>query len=332
MIQREVGLAFQSNKQFGEYARLAAQAEGYGADVFTIYGDLRFPPPLPGLLEVARSTSRIRIGPTCLNPYTMHPYEIAGQIAALDAASQGRAYLGLSRGAWLEGVGIEQTRPLTYLAEASAVVAGLLAGDRDGFEGEVFRVAPDVALRYEPRRRRVPLLIGSWGPRTLALAGRIANEAKIGGSTNPDMVAVGRRRIDAGITSPRTAEGVGLVMGAVTVVDEDGTAARSLAKREVAMYLDVVAELDSTYQVPVEVLDAVRSHLARGDSTAAGASIPDEVLDRFAFAGTPGQVADQAQALFEAGADRVEFGTPHGINSEAGIDLLGTQVLPRLRS
>lgn len=96
------------------------------------------------------------------------------------------------------------------------------------------------------------------------------------------------------------------------------------------MYLDVVAELDSTYQVPNEVLDAVRSHLRQGDSAAAGAAIPDEVLDRFAFAGTPEVVADQASALFAAGADRVEFGTPHGITPEAGIDLLGTRVIPRL--
>lgn len=332
MTRREVGLAFQSDKRPGDYARLAAMAEGYDADVFTIYGDLRYQPPLPGLLEAAAATSQIRLGPTCLNPYTMHPYEIAGQIAALDLAAGGRAYLGLARGSWLESIGIEPERPVTHLAEASAIVARLIAGDRDGFDGEVFRLAPGVELQYEPQRRRVPLLIGSWGPQTLALAGRVADEAKIGGSTNPDMVAVARRRIDAGITAPRSAEDVALVMGAVTVVDEDGAAARTLARREVAMYLDVVAELDSTYQVADEVLETVRAHLSRGDSAAAGAAIPDEVLDRFAFSGTPDHVADQAAALFAAGADRVEFGTPHGATPQTGIDLLGTQVIPRLRS
>ena len=94
----------------------------------------------------------------------------------------------------------------------------------------------------------------------------------------------------------------------------------------------VVAELDPTYQVPDEILDAVRTHLRHGDTPAAGNEIPDEVLDRFAFAGTPDEVADQAGALFAAGADRVEFGTPHGATPQTGIDLLGTQVIPRLRS
>jgi hypothetical protein len=40
-----------------------------------------------------------RYGAACLNPYTQHPYEIAGGLAALDATSGGRAYLGLARGA-----------------------------------------------------------------------------------------------------------------------------------------------------------------------------------------------------------------------------------------
>ena len=47
-----------------------------------------------------------------MNPYTLHPVEIAGQIAFLDAVSGGRAYLGLSPGAWLASVGITQARPL----------------------------------------------------------------------------------------------------------------------------------------------------------------------------------------------------------------------------
>ena len=35
------------------------------------------------LLLMARVTERIRLGPAALNPFTLHPYEIAGQIAAI---------------------------------------------------------------------------------------------------------------------------------------------------------------------------------------------------------------------------------------------------------
>ena len=40
-----------------------------------------------------------------LNPSTLHPVELAGQAAALDLASGGRAYLGLVAGAWLDRLG-----------------------------------------------------------------------------------------------------------------------------------------------------------------------------------------------------------------------------------
>jgi 5,10-methylenetetrahydromethanopterin reductase len=79
------------------------------------------------------------------------------------------------------------------------------------------------------------------------------------------------------------------------------------------MYLDVVGRLDPTTDVP------------------ASGMISDDLLDRFAMAGTPEQVVEQATALYEAGARRVEFGSPHGLTEEEGIRLLGERVLPRLR-
>ena len=121
-----------------------------------------------------------------------------------------------------------------------------------------------------------------------------------------------------------------IVMGAVSVVDEDGDSARRMARREVAMYLVVVAELDPTLTLDPPLVEAVRSELAKGDPDAAGALIPHHVLDRFAFSGTPEQVAAQANALFAAGASRVEFGTPHGLTGEAGVDIIGRRVLPLL--
>jgi 5,10-methylenetetrahydromethanopterin reductase len=65
-----------------------------------------------------------------------------------------------------------------------------------------------------------------------------------------------------------------------------------------------------------------------GDHEAAGRAIPDEVIDRFAFSGTPEHVAGLANAVIAAGASRVEFGTPHGLTDATGIALLGRRVVP----
>ncbi len=251
---------------------------------------------------MARVTERVKLGPAALNPFTLHPYEIAGQTAMLDLASDGRAYLGLVKGAWLDRLALEAERPLVALREAVEIVQKLLAGDRSGVAGERFTLAPGTALAYKRARPEVPLLIGTWGERTAAWAGTVAAELKIGGSANPDLVPVMRGW--AGVADVR------IVVGCVTVVDEDAAWARERARAAVAPYLDVVAGLDPTLE------------LRPGQ---------EPPLDRFTIAGTPEEVAARVIALWAAGADRVELGTPQGRTTREGVRLICERVLPLLR-
>ena len=318
-----VTLAFQTDKTETEYATLAVAAERYGFDGVTVFNDLGYQPSLFPLLVMAARTERIRLGAACLNPFLVHPVEIAGQVAALDLASRGRAYLGLTRGSWLDRVGVTTDRPLRTLREAVEVVAAVLRGGGEGYEGEVFRLAPGFAPRYPRHRDRVDVLLGVWGPRGAALAADCADEVKLGGCANPDMVALMRSWLGAA--------NVGVVAGAVTVVDEDRAVARARARTEVAMYVDVVAALDRTVTVDPELSARLRALVTAGAHEEAGRLIPDDLLDRFCFAGTPDDVAEHAHRLFAAGASRVEFGTPHGATDREGVDLLGRVVLPQLR-
>ncbi|MHB8646852.1 MAG: LLM class flavin-dependent oxidoreductase [Thermomicrobiales bacterium] len=330
--RREVSVAFQSDKTAAAYAGLARRVEEYGFDALSVYGDLMFQPPVGPLLVMARATTRIRLGPASLNPYTLHPVEIAGQIALLDALSGGRAYLGLSRGAWLDSLGLSQTKPVTTMREAVAVVRHLLAKERVPFDGTVFQLSAHKVLQYDVTRADIPLMIGTWGPKLAALAGEIADEVKIGGCVNPAMVPVMRERIAVGARrAGRDVNAVGIVLGAVTVVDEDGAAARRRAKEEVARYLPTVAGLDPTFSVDPELLARMETAGRRGDWHAAAALISDDLLRPFAFAGTPAEVIAHAETIFAAGASRIEFGTPHGLSDARGVQLLGETVLPALR-
>ena len=269
--------------------------------MISVFHDLFFQPAIFPLLAMARVTERVRLGPAALNAQTLHPVEIAGQAAALDLASGGRAYLGLVTGSWLDQLGLDEHRPLTRLREAVEIVRRLLAGDRTGFAGERFTLAPCASLAYEPLRREMPLLIGTWRPRAASFAREVADEVKIGGCANPDMVALMRSWL--GDDGPR------IVVGAVTVVDEDGERARMHARAQVQMYLDVVGKLDPTLEL------------------APGEAAP---LEKFVLAGTPEEVADHARALYDAGAHRVEFGTPQGLTTRGGVELLCDGVLPLL--
>ena len=159
----------------------------------------------------------------------------------LDLVSEGRAYVGIAKGAWLDRLGLEEEHPLAALREAVEIVTKLLAGDASGVEGGRFQLAPGTILAYERARERVPLLIGTWGRHTAAWAGTVADEVKLGGSANPDLVPVMREWLGA--------DGVRIVVGCVTVVDEDGGWARERAKARVAPYLEVVAHRDPTLEL-----------------------------------------------------------------------------------
>ncbi|TQK68940.1 LLM class flavin-dependent oxidoreductase [Nocardioides sp. SLBN-35] len=326
-------LGIQTDKSTEQYEEIARVAEDLGFDGVSVFADLGFQPPLPSLLAAARVTDRLNLGTACLNSTLLHPVEIAGQIAVLDEASAGRAYWGLTRGAWLGQIGLAAPSSMAAMAEAVEVVRLLLDGDDRGFAGEHFRIEPGFRLRYRLPERPPPLLLGVWGPRGATIAGRYADEVKLGGCANPAMVSLMASWLAPAATAAgRPADAVGVVAGAVTVVDHDRELARRLGRAEVAMYLDVVAGFDRTVAVDPELLDRLRGHLAEGDHDAAGRLIPDDVLDLFSLCGTPGEIAEHAAALVAAGATRVEFGTPHGLTGLGGIRLLGREVLPALRA
>jgi 5,10-methylenetetrahydromethanopterin reductase len=210
------------------------------------------------------------------------------------------------------------------LQEAFTCIQHLLSGSTEALEQDIYPVAGGDSLRWKIPRADLPMLLGSWGLKTIAACHGAVSEIKLGGSANPAVVPNYRQHLDAMGAS----KDLGIVMGAVTVVDEDGEAARALARREVALYLPVVAELDRTLQIDPEVLDGIKAAAANFDFEAACRFISDELLAAFALVGTPGDIIAQTEALFDAGASRVEYGTPHGLSTDSGLRLLGEKVLP----
>jgi 5,10-methylenetetrahydromethanopterin reductase len=325
-------IAFQTDKPLNSYGPLAAQVEAYGFDGVTVYNDMLYQPAWLPLLEMARATQRISVGVAAVNPFTSHPINIAGNIALIDEAANGRAYLGLARGGWLDFVGVEPRRPVTALRESMTCIRHLLKQSTEPLDGQVFPLAGGDSLRWSILRPDVPFLLGTWGAKTIRACIDQIDEIKIGGSANPDVLPHFRSMVsNAANEAGCDGDEIGLAIGAVTVVDEDGEAARRLARREVALYLPLVAKLDPTVSMEPELKARIQTAADRYDFETAGSLISDELLARFALAGTPDEVADHANRLFAAGATRVEFGTPHGLSTAEGLRLLGERVLLALK-
>ena len=333
MPQRELSIAFQTDKRASDYIALAKLVDDYAFDAVTVYCDAPYHPSYLPLLLMAPHISRARIGPAGIPPSRMHPLDIAAGAALLADVARAGTYLGLVRGGWLADYGIrELAPPISAMRESIDIIRRLLRGESAGQAGRVFQIAEHARAPWPLPSERIPLQIGTWGAKMAALAGEVADEVKIGGSANPALIPWMARQIAVGEARAGRKPGtVKIVIGAVSVVDEDREAARFAARKAVALYLPIVSKLDPTAQIDSELMQRVAALVAAGDSDAAARLIPDSLLDTFAFAGNPDDIIASCQRLYDAGAQRIELGTPHGVRDSArGIRLIGQRVLPAL--
>lgn len=328
----EVSIALQTDKPIKEYGRLGKLVELLGFDVISVYNDMLFQPAWLPLMQIAQYTNKIRLGPAAVNPFTSHPINIAGNIALLDEISRGRVYLGLARGSWLDFVGLIPRNPISSLKEAFECITHLLSQSHKPYKGKIYPTIGGDSLRWKLLRKHIPMLLGTWGPKMVHACINYVSEIKIGGTANPGVVHWMRNLITTATeNNSENATKVRIVIGAVSVVDYDGEKARELAKKEVALYLPVVAKLDPTLSIDSEILLGIEKASSNYNYEEAAQYIDDQLLEKFAFAGTPEEILAHSLQLLNRGAHRIEFGTPHGLNSEEGIKLLGNEVLPVLR-
>src|SRR2546426_10374282 len=101
--------------------------------------------PIPAALSAATATTSLRVGTNVLNNDFRHPVLVAREAATADLLSDGRFELGLGAGHMRsenDQAGLPFERGgvrLERLAEAGAVIKGLLGGGEGTFVGEALR-------------------------------------------------------------------------------------------------------------------------------------------------------------------------------------------------
>lgn len=332
-MQREISIAFQTDKTPDQYIRLAQLVNQYDFDAVSVYSDAPYHPSFGPLILMAPHIKRARLGVAAVSPSRMTPIDMAGNIALLAQLAEGGVYLGIARGAWLAEHGIQEIQPpIQAIRESIIIVKQLLSGEFDGHAGAVYTMGSHLKIPYEIPEKPIRFLVGTWGPKLCQVAGELADEVKIGGSANPDLVPVISRYLAQGEQLAHRQPGsTSIVLGAVTVIDEDRDLARRIAKESAAMYLPVVAQLDPTVEIEPGLTRRLQELVRSQNTNLAASLISDSLLDRFAFSGNVADIIEQTMLLFDAGVTRVEYGTPHGHPSETGIRLLGEQVLPVIR-
>jgi alkanesulfonate monooxygenase SsuD/methylene tetrahydromethanopterin reductase-like flavin-dependent oxidoreductase (luciferase family) len=143
-------------------------------------------------------SERLRIGIGLLPVALRNPAVVAMEIATLVRMFPDRLVPGLGHGVldWMGQVGARAESPLTLLREHTAAVHDLLHGHRVDVDGRYVRL-DGVALDWPPAQPP-PVLLGARGPKTLRLAGELADGVILDRAATPDDVRAARAEVDAG--------------------------------------------------------------------------------------------------------------------------------------
>jgi probable F420-dependent oxidoreductase len=234
-----------------EWAEKARKLEDLGYSALTVPDHLAdLLAPMPALVSAAAATQRLRVGTNVLNNDFRHPVLVAREAATVDLLTDGRLQLGLGAGhmqSEYDQAGLRfdagGTR-VERLAEAVAIVKGLLTGEPVTFVGRHYRVTGHTIHPLPLQRPHPPLLIGGNGRRLLTLAAKEADIVGLSGITfrrggaAPDLSGWRAAGVDARVQLVREAAGdrydrleLNALVQRVVVTEDRYQAAEELARR-----------------------------------------------------------------------------------------------------
>lgn len=310
------------DKPFDRLGSIGAAAESVGFDTVFVSSHYNNRDPFVVLDRLVRATDRISLGPGVVNPYETHPVALAGRLATLQSASDGRAIYGLGAGdrSTLATLGLEHDRPLQRIRETIEVSRSLFAGERVTHDGTFS--ASDAGLTIDGLEP-MPIYLGAQGPGMLALAGALADGVLINAchprdlEWSVDRIATGQSDRPSSLDAPT------VLSFASVSVDHDASAAERAARPPVAFIVaGAPPPVLDRHEIDRSVAESIGAALARGAYGEAVEAVTPTMLDAFAIAGDPPTVADRLEAVLSL-VDGVVVGSPLGPDPVRSVELAG---------
>ena len=296
------------------------------------------------LAAAARATERITLGPLLANPVNRHPTVTASSIATIDELAPGRTLLGWGIGdTAVRLAGLKPAR-VKELGAATRLMRALL-------DGLAVDVGADRPARL-PHHRPVPIWIAAGGPRTLRMAGGVADGVFIRVGTHPANISTAVEAIRAGaVEAGRDPAAVRL--GAVfhTVLVDDPGLALTMAKSMAAGYYEYSPALFDPPRLAwvgadPETLKGEHKvwpdfHHATDLETSGRVVdfLPESAADAFSLRGGPREVADRLIDVLRSAPAEFDYVVLHPIPNPPSPDdpergyaaRMAREVLPRVR-
>jgi 5,10-methylenetetrahydromethanopterin reductase len=326
-----IGMMFQRDVPPELLLERTRRFEALGLDDVWVVEDLYFGGGIATAATVLQATDRITVGIGILPAVVRNPLFAAMEIAALIRLHPGRVLPGIGHGMqdWMGLAGARVSSPVTALEETLTSIRRLLDGETVTVAGRYVNL--DKAKLAFPPENRPALLAGVRGPKSIAMAGRVADGLVLAEPSSPAYVRWARDLFDA------TAKQAGRKPATVVVytwlsIADDPSVARDRVRPFLASIPGGLGEPSvrphvQALEFSAELTDVLDRHK---DQESLGRALRPEWIDQLGVIGTPGDCAEAIKRLGAAGADRVVMvPIPDLIDEQA--TLLSQSVLPILR-
>ena len=316
---------------FVESVRRAEEA-GY-ARAYLVEGQLLWRDVYVYMAHGLAATDRIPFGTAVTNPRTRHYSVIASAHASLAELYPGRVVLGMGRGDnAVRTLGLKQVST-KQLRETVPKLRELMAGRPVDCDGTEIRIQWANEATGE-----VPIMISATGPRTLRMAGAVADIVMIQVGVEPEAVKWAVDHVQAGAEEAgRDPDEVETTLYTAMWVSEDVAEARKMTRWAAACaanhIVDVMRNVPDHGMPPAltrlaELRSAHYDYASHLDPSVERADYPDEVIDDFAFNGPPERIVEMLQALAEVGLDEVAPCYLNGRLEE--MEVVGREIIPAI--
>jgi len=287
------------------------RAEGLGAEVAFVAEDIGCRDAFQLLAGAAATTERIRLATGVINPYTRNPTSVAMAVVTLDELSRGRAVLGMGSSSphlIEEQMGIIHGPPVRVMRESAEIVRALLRGDEVTYAGERFQYQR-ARLQTSSEGRHVPIFFAAMGPRTLRLAGRMADGVLLNVGATAEYVTWAVVEIKRGAEQAgRDSAEITVAAWLTTYVSDDRGRALDRAKRWLAHTLSIPRQGELLLEhaggdpaVLLPIRERVQAYPHGGDPAAAVSFVSDELAERMTLIGDVAEVKARIAEYREAG-------------------------------
>jgi 5,10-methylenetetrahydromethanopterin reductase len=262
-----------------------------------------------------RASSRLRVGTAVTNPLTRHPAITANAFRSFDAVAPSRVVCGIGVGDRPLGeLGLPMAR-LQTLRETVEVLRALWRGET--LDGSAGPWGFEAARLLSPVSPAPPVLVSASGPRALELTGEVGDGVILLAGLFPEGLAFAREQLTRGrARSTRTEfEETLFLYGAV---DDDEMRAVDAARSIAAWFPKTAPDYARLAGMSDELVAAINDSYSGGEfqhAQRAAAMIPDELVRKIAFCGTPAQASRKLDwlrdenvggvSIFPLGPDRV---------------------------